>query len=118
MQADLSHCTVLLNEAVDALSVQPDGHYIDATFGRGGHSQGILNLLGQNGRLVSLDRDAEAFNSERAQSMLLDQRFALKQSCFSQYFLPKASIFLFTASKDFIASSSIFAPSVCWYCMI
>lgn len=80
----MEHLPVMYTEALQYLAIKDDGIYIDCTFGRGGHSQGILNLLGQNGRLVSLDRDAEAFNSERAQSMLLDQRFALKQSCFSQ----------------------------------
>ena len=80
----MEHLPVMYTEALQYLAIKDDGIYIDCTFGRGGHSQGILNLLGQNGLLVSLDRDAEAFNSERAQSMLLDQRFALKQSCFSQ----------------------------------
>ena len=80
----MEHLPVMYTEVLQYLAIKDNGIYIDCTFGRGGHSQGILNLLGQNGRLVSLDRDAEAFNSERAQSMLLDQRFALKQSCFSQ----------------------------------
>ena len=76
----MEHLPVMYTEVLQYLAIKDNGIYIDCTFGRGGHSQGILNLLGQNGRLVSLDRDAEAFNSERAQSMLLDQRFALKQS--------------------------------------
>ena len=60
MQASLTHCTVLLNEAVEALQLQPDGHYIDATFGRGGHSRLILSRLSPQGRLSVFDKDPEA----------------------------------------------------------
>ena len=52
-----SHKTVLLREAVDALNIKADGIYVDATFGRGGHSREILARLGANGRVVALDRD-------------------------------------------------------------
>ena len=55
-----NHQTVLKKEAVAALLVQPDGTYIDATFGRGGHSAAILEQLGPNGRLFVIDRDPEA----------------------------------------------------------
>jgi 16S rRNA (cytosine1402-N4)-methyltransferase len=54
------HRTVLLAEAVDALAVKPDGTYVDATFGRGGHARAILDRLGPKGRLIALDRDPEA----------------------------------------------------------
>ena len=60
MQATYTHCTVLLNEAVKALHVQPDGHYIDATFGRGGHARLILSRLGPAGRLTVFDKDPQA----------------------------------------------------------
>ena len=60
MQASFTHCTVLLNEAVEALHIQPDGHYIDATFGRGGHSRLILSHLSPQGRLSIFDKDPEA----------------------------------------------------------
>lgn len=60
MQASYTHCTVLLNEAVDALHIQPDGHYIDATFGRGGHSRLILSRLSPAGRLTVFDKDPQA----------------------------------------------------------
>ncbi len=55
-----SHQTVLLEEAIDALAIRADGAYVDATFGRGGHSRLILDRLGQSGRLVALDRDPQA----------------------------------------------------------
>jgi 16S rRNA (cytosine1402-N4)-methyltransferase len=60
MTGESSHETVLLQEAVDALSIREDGIYVDATFGRGGHSRLILERLGANGRLVVFDKDPEA----------------------------------------------------------
>ncbi|TDR76557.1 16S rRNA (cytosine(1402)-N(4))-methyltransferase RsmH [Paludibacterium purpuratum] len=58
--APFVHQTVLLNEAVAALAVRPDGVYVDGTFGRGGHSRLILSRLGANGRLIAFDKDPEA----------------------------------------------------------
>ncbi|TSE32030.1 Ribosomal RNA small subunit methyltransferase H [Tepidimonas thermarum] len=66
MQRTHSHRTVLLNEAVEALQIQPDGHYIDATFGRGGHSRAILARLSPRGRLTVFDKDPEAVAVARA----------------------------------------------------
>ena len=58
-----SHQTVLLEEAVEALRVKPDGIYVDGTFGRGGHSRAILARLSSLGKLIALDRDAMAIAS-------------------------------------------------------
>ncbi len=55
-----SHMTVLLSEAVAALNIKADGTYVDATFGRGGHSRAILAQLGSSGKLIAIDRDPEA----------------------------------------------------------
>jgi 16S rRNA (cytosine1402-N4)-methyltransferase len=55
-----THISVLLQGAVDALNIRPDGIYVDATFGRGGHSREILARLGPSGRLIALDRDPRA----------------------------------------------------------
>ena len=60
------HHTVLLNEAVAALAVQPDGHFIDATYGRGGHSRLILQQLSPSGRLTVFDKDPLAIASAQA----------------------------------------------------
>ncbi|MEX0963619.1 MAG: 16S rRNA (cytosine(1402)-N(4))-methyltransferase RsmH [Pseudohongiellaceae bacterium] len=60
MSGESVHETVLMQEAIDALSIREDGCYVDATFGRGGHSQLILDRLGANGRLIVLDKDPEA----------------------------------------------------------
>ncbi len=57
------HIAVLLHEAVDALAIKPGGIYVDATFGRGGHSRLILSRLGEQGRLIALDRDPVAVKS-------------------------------------------------------
>lgn len=63
------HKTVLLNEAVNALAVKPDGKYLDATAGGGGHSAKILSFLGENGMLIAVDRDPDAIE-------VLKKRFA------------------------------------------
>lgn len=60
MQDAWTHQTVLLNEAVQALSLNPEGHYVDATFGRGGHSRLILQQLSPGGRLTAFDKDPQA----------------------------------------------------------
>ncbi len=75
-----SHISVLLNEAVDALNIHPDGTYVDATFGRGGHSRAILAKLGSAGRLIALDRDLAAVSSSQS---IQDARFTLVHSGFS-----------------------------------
>ena len=60
MREGLSHTTVLLNEAVEALAIKPDGIYVDCTFGRGGHSALALEKLGEKGKLIALDKDPAA----------------------------------------------------------
>jgi 16S rRNA (cytosine1402-N4)-methyltransferase len=54
------HVPVLFSEAIDALNIQPDGVYVDCTFGGGGHAKGILEKLNANGRLIAFDQDADA----------------------------------------------------------
>jgi 16S rRNA (cytosine1402-N4)-methyltransferase len=58
------HTTVLLHEAVEGLAVKPGGVYVDATFGGGGHSREILKHLGENGRLIAFDHDADAWTNK------------------------------------------------------
>ncbi len=89
MSDEWIHRTVLLNEAVDALSVQPDGHYIDATFGRGGHSRLILSRLGASGSLTVFDKDPLAIAQAQA---LADPRVGIRHEGFSHLTdLPAAS---------------------------
>lgn len=54
------HVPVLLAETLDLLQVQPDGTYVDCTFGGGGHSRGLLDRLGPKGKLIAFDQDADA----------------------------------------------------------
>jgi 16S rRNA (cytosine1402-N4)-methyltransferase len=75
------HVPVLLEEAVAALAIRPDGIYVDATFGRGGHSRRILDELGPDGRLLALDRDPAAEGAARACS---DARFGFRRAPFSE----------------------------------
>lgn len=75
-----SHIPVLLDEAVDALNIRPGGRYVDATFGRGGHSRAILSRLGASGRLIALDRDLSAI---AAGQDLPDARLTLVHRSFS-----------------------------------
>ncbi len=57
------HTTVLLQEATDALGIRPGGVYVDATFGGGGHSKRILAQLGEEGKLIAFDQDADAWRN-------------------------------------------------------
>jgi 16S rRNA (cytosine1402-N4)-methyltransferase len=75
------HKTVLLNEAVDALRIKGDGTYVDATFGRGGHSREILARLGRTGKLIAIDRDPEAVASAAS---LADSRLTVLQMAFGR----------------------------------
>ena len=75
------HRPVLLQEAVAALVVNPDGVYVDATFGRGGHSTRILDALGARGQLIALDRDPSAGDAARRWT---DPRFQFHRAWFSQ----------------------------------
>lgn len=75
------HIPVLLHAAVEALALKPDGIYVDATFGRGGHSRLILSGLGECGRLIALDRDPAAVLSGAA---ITDPRFYIRHGSFSR----------------------------------
>lgn len=57
------HTPVLLNECLKGLNIQPDGIYVDCTFGGGGHSLAILNQLNKKGRLIAFDQDEDAINN-------------------------------------------------------
>ena len=74
------HTTVLLSEAVDALDIQPDGTYVDATFGRGGHSRLILSKLSPKGRLIAFDKDLDAI---AAAKQIQDPRFSIRHQGFA-----------------------------------
>src|SRR5689334_21117712 len=72
-----AHRAVLLEESLAALALKPAGVYVDATFGRGGHSRAILERLGPSGRLIALDRDPQAIAAARE---IVDPRFAAEHA--------------------------------------
>ncbi len=80
MNIATEHVTVLLDEAVEALAIRPDGCYVDGTFGRGGHSRAVLSRLGEAGRLIAFDRDPTAIAAGAA---INDSRFRLIHAPFS-----------------------------------
>ena len=75
--AETYHVPVLLKESVDGLDIQPDGIYVDVTFGGGGHSREILSRLGKRGHLYSFDQDADA-----EKNIVDDDRFTFVRSNF------------------------------------
>lgn len=77
------HISVLHREAVAALNIKANGTYIDATFGRGGHSQSILQTLDQSGRLLAIDCDAQAVAFAQ-QQLGHDSRFNIMQCNYSE----------------------------------
>ncbi len=80
MDTPWQHTTVLLSEAVDALDIKPDGTYVDATFGRGGHSRLILSKLSPQGRLIAFDKDLDAIAEANT---IQDPRFSIRHQGFT-----------------------------------
>ncbi|OIO68168.1 MAG: 16S rRNA (cytosine(1402)-N(4))-methyltransferase RsmH [Zetaproteobacteria bacterium CG12_big_fil_rev_8_21_14_0_65_55_1124] len=76
------HAPVLLTPFIDALCPAPDGCYVDATFGRGGHARALLERLSPAGRLIGLDRDAEAVR-EGERLAAQDGRFCIRHAAFA-----------------------------------
>jgi len=83
------HTTVLLHEAIDALVTQPDGIYVDGTFGRGGHTRELLSRLGPGARVIGIDRDPVAVAAAQdGPDAVRDPRFQIVHASFAQ--LPAA----------------------------
>ena len=72
----MAHVPVLMGPVLQGLRIEKDGVYVDATFGRGGHSAAILSRLGAGGRLIAIDRDPEAIGNAPA-LLVGDPRFEL-----------------------------------------
>lgn len=77
------HAPVLLEEVLAALQVRAGGRYLDATFGRGGHTAAILERVGKDGRVMAIDRDPEAIRAGR-ERFEADERLTLVMGPFSQ----------------------------------
>jgi len=80
---DYQHKAVLLEEAVSSLKVRGDGNYLDATFGRGGHSRAIMAKLTEQGRLFTLDKDPQAI-AAGLEEWGEDPRFSIVQDSFAE----------------------------------
>jgi len=79
-----SHTTVLLHETVDGVLNDPNGIYVDGTFGRGGHSRLLLEKLGPQGRLIAIDRDPEAIAAATTgETRVTDPRFSICHAPFA-----------------------------------
>ncbi len=79
-----THIPVLLPQAIQGLAIKASGIYVDATFGRGGHSQAILKCLGSNGRLIALDQDPAAICVAAEIGITEDPRFCVEHANFSE----------------------------------
>lgn len=82
MGTNYSHQPVLFEEVLEGLNIQPQGVYVDGTFGRGGHAGAILAVLGPDGRLLAMDKDPEAVESAALQYGD-DPRFDIEQGSFA-----------------------------------
>lgn len=78
-----AHIPVMLEEAIRELDIRPDGIYIDGTFGRGGHSERMLESLGEQGRLLAFDKDEEAVLVAR-ERFGGDRRFSIVHGSFAE----------------------------------
>ena len=76
------HGSVMFNKSIEGLNIRSDGIYVDATFGRGGHTKGMLDCLGESGRVIAFDRDIDAV--DYAESNFKDSRLTLLHANFSK----------------------------------
>ncbi len=77
-----THRPVLLEEALQGLNIKANGHYVDGTFGRGGHSGALLSRLDQEGQVLALDKDPAAI-AEARQRLCDEPRFTIRQASFA-----------------------------------
>ena len=77
------HNPVMIEKVIQGLNIISGGTYVDCTFGRGGHSKNILDLIGENGKLIAIDKDSEAENYARTY-FANDNRFSFERNNFSQ----------------------------------
>jgi len=82
-KSEYEHKPVLLSESIEALNIVPGGIYIDGTFGRGGHSQAIIEQLGESGRLIAFDKDPQAIAAAE-QTYADEPRFRIYHGSFAE----------------------------------
>ncbi|MCR5703460.1 MAG: 16S rRNA (cytosine(1402)-N(4))-methyltransferase RsmH [Eubacterium sp.] len=77
---DFKHISVLLDETIDGLNINPDGIYVDGTLGGGGHSYEICKRLSEQGRLIGIDQDGDALEAARNRLSEFEDRITLVRS--------------------------------------
>ena len=82
-EAEFRHAPVMLDEVIEALQIQPQGIYLDGTFGRGGHAREVLKRLDERGRLLLMDRDPTAI-TQAQQEFGKDERVRIRQANFAE----------------------------------
>ncbi|MBN8482737.1 MAG: 16S rRNA (cytosine(1402)-N(4))-methyltransferase RsmH [Xanthomonadales bacterium] len=83
MAESFTHAPVMLAEVIEALHIRPDGRYLDGTFGRGGHAREVLARLGDEGRLLLMDRDPEAV-AQAKETFGKDARVRIRHGSFAE----------------------------------
>lgn len=111
MSEALSHITVLLDEAVSALTVRPAGCYVDGTFGRGGHSRLILQQLASDGRLLGFDKDPLAI-ATGLELQEHDPRFSIVQRSFAEMDVELQQHQLFAAVDGVLLDLGVSSPQI------
>ncbi|WP_353572877.1 16S rRNA (cytosine(1402)-N(4))-methyltransferase RsmH [Candidatus Albibeggiatoa sp. nov. BB20] len=106
-----THQAVLLQEAVTCLNIQPEGIYVDGTFGRGGHSRAILSQLSEQGRLIGLDQDPEAVAAGHALAEQ-DPRFQILHSDFASVAQVIAGLNLSGKINGFLLDLGVSSPQL------
>ena len=77
---DFKHVSVLLNETIDGLNINPDGIYVDGTLGGGGHAYEVCRRLSDRGRLIGIDQDGEALEAAREHLKEFEDKITLVRS--------------------------------------
>ena len=111
MSDQFKHETVLLNEAVTALNIKNNGIYIDATFGRGGHSAEILKQLGPDGRLLLIDKDPLAIAHAKG-VYKDDERILIWQGSFRDIPLALSEVGLKKEADGFLLDLGVSSPQL------
>ena len=107
----LQHLPVLLDEVLGALDVRAGGRYLDATFGRGGHTAAILEQIGKEGRVIAIDRDPAAIRAGR-ERFAADSRLTLVSSPFSRLSAVVAELGLLGGMNGVLLDLGVSSPQL------
>lgn len=108
---DFQHLTVLCDETVDAVLTQTSGCYIDATFGRGGHTRKLLAALSPTGRVIAFDKDPKAIETGEALAKA-DSRFSIVHDSFTSMKSHVASLGLLGQVTGILADLGVSSPQI------